>query len=96
MQAGSRAKATHQPDLQVPAGHGGQEQGRPEHDANGKQTAVASSIGVDPVLLGIVLVVALAVGGVFFVKRATDPKFVRIFAAIASVCGGIALSSLRC
>ena len=56
-----------------------------------KQTAVASSIGVDPVLLGIVLVVALAVGGIFFVKRATNPKFVRIFAAVASVCGGIAL-----
>ena len=56
-----------------------------------KQTAVASSIGVDPVLLGIVLIVAMAIGGVFFVKRATDPKFVRIFAAVASVCGGIAL-----
>ena len=56
-----------------------------------KQTAVASSIGIDPVLLGIVLIVAMAIGGVFFVKRATDPKFVRIFAAIASVCGGIAL-----
>ena len=53
-----------------------------------KQVAVASSIGIDPLLLGIVGIVIAAIAFVVLAKRATDPKFVRVFAAIACLVAG--------